>query len=101
MTRLLEVKKEKRDTARRNAVIRALEFELAGALESQGTTLLGFAVKWDAYECLMTIKAVAGGERQVSFVGAGTVIDCILKAVEAARNDRLRWREDIYLPPPT
>ena len=96
MSRQLEQLRELRETKRRDALVRALEFELAGSLETQGTTLLGFAMKFDAYECLMTIKAVAGGERQVAFVGAGSPIDCILKAVQAANADRLRWREDHY-----
>lgn len=98
MSRQLELVQEERETKRRDALVRALEYELAGSLETQGTTLIGFAVKFDAYECLMTIKAVAGGERQVAFVGAGSPIDCILKAVQAASADRLRWREDRYTP---
>lgn len=98
MSRQLELVQEERETKRRDALVKALEYELAGALETQGTTLLGFAVKYDAYECLLTLKAVAGGEKQVSFVGAGSPIDCILKAVQAAKADRLRWREDHYAP---
>jgi len=99
MTRQLEKVKEDRETKRRDALIKCLEYELPGALEMQGTTLIGFAVKYDAYECLMTIKAVAGGERQVAFVGGSSVVDCVLKAVQAAKADRLRWREDRYKPP--
>lgn len=101
MSRLLEVTLEEKETRRRDAFVRALDFELPGLLETQGVTLLGFAVKFDAFECLMTLKADIGGDRQVSFVGAGTIIDCVLKATTAARNDRLRWREDIYLNPQT
>jgi len=98
MTRQLDQIRETRETKRRDALVRALEFELAGSLETQGTMLIGFNVKYDAYECLMTIKADLGGERKVAFVGAGSVIDCILKAVQAAQSDRLRWREDRYKP---
>lgn len=98
MTRQLEQLKELRDTKRRDALIRALEYELPGSLEVKGITMIGFALKYDAYECLMTLKADVGGTRSVAFVGAGTPIDCILKAVQAATNDRLRWREDRYKP---
>ena len=98
MSRQLEQLQEERETKRRDAVIRGLEFELPGALEMQGITMLGFAVKFDAYECLMTIKADVGGVRKVSFVGGGSVVDCILKAVQAAKGERLRWRVDVYKP---
>ena len=94
MSRQLEQLRETRESKRRDALVRALEFELAGTLETQGTTLLGFSLKFDAYECLMTIKADQGGERKVAFIGAGSPIDCILKAVQAAGADRLRWRDD-------
>ena len=94
MSRQLEQIQEERATRRRDAVVRALEFELPGSLETKGITLLGFAMKYDAYECLMTLKADVGGKRQKAFVGAGSPIDCILKAVQAAGADRLRWSED-------
>lgn len=98
MSRQLEQVQEDRETKRREALVRALEYELPGVLEIQGIQLRGFAVKWDAYDCLMTIKAEFAGERQVAFVGGGSVIDCILKAVQAAKYDRLRWKADIYKP---
>ena len=101
MSRVLEQVKEERETARRNALVAALEYKLPGTLETQGITLTGFAVKYDAYECLMTIKADIGGARHVSFVGGGSVMDCIIKSVRAAEADRLRWKEDIYKPSAT
>lgn len=96
MSRQLDQVREERETRRRDALVRALEFELAGALESQGITLIGFAVKFDAYECLLTIKADIGGVRKVAFVGAGSPIDCILKGVQGAKATRLRWKKDVY-----
>jgi hypothetical protein len=96
MSRQVDVVREQRETARRDALVKALEFSLSGALELNGITLLGFAVKYDAYECLLTLKADIGGTRSVSFVGSDSVMNAILKATSAAENDRLRWREDIY-----
>ncbi len=101
MSRQLEQVREERETKRRDALIRCLEYELPGALEMQGTTLIGFAVKFDAYDCLMTLKADAGGERQVAFVGGSGIVDCILKSVQAAKADRLRWKKDVYQAKPT
>lgn len=98
MPRTLEQVSEERETKRRDALVAALEYRLPGSLETQGVTLLGFAVKFDAYECLLTLKADIGGRREVAFVGGASVIDCILRAVNAAANDRLRWREDRYKP---
>lgn len=96
MSRQLDLVREKRETKRRDALVKALEFDLAGSLEMQGIQLIGFAIKFDAYECLMTLKADIGGARQVAFIGSDSVMNAILKAVSAAKNDRLRWREDVY-----
>lgn len=101
MSRQVEQVQEERETKRRDALVKALEYSLPGHLETQGITLLGFAVKYDAYECLMTIKADVGGTRKVAFVGAGSVVDCILKAEQAAAANRLRWKVDIYKPSQT
>lgn len=98
MSRQIDLKRELRETARRDALVKALDFELAGTLDTQGITLLGFAVKYDAWECLLTLKADIGGERNVSFVGSDTVMNCILKSVIYARQDRLRWKLDAYTP---
>lgn len=98
MTRQLDKKKEEKEARRRVALVKALEFELADNLDLAGITLLGFAVKWDAFECLMTVKADIGGVRHVAFVGSDSVINAIIKATVAAKYDRLRWKEDVYKP---
>lgn len=98
MSRQLDLVAEERETRRRNAVVKALEFELEGVLENQGIRLRGFAVNWDAYDCLLVLKAEFDRKRQVAFVGGASPIDCILKCVTAAQYDRLRWKEDIYKP---
>lgn len=96
MSRQLELVKEERETKRRTALVRALEYELPGSLEIQGIVLTGFSMKYDAFECLMTVRADIGGEAQKAFIGAGSPIDCILKCVQAAKADRLRWSKDKY-----
>lgn len=98
MTRQLDLKIEERETRRRDKLVKVLDFELVGTLETQGITPLGFAVKWDAWECLLTMKADIGGVRHVAFVGSDTIINCLIKTVSQAQADRLRWREDIYKP---
>lgn len=96
MSRQLEQKREEQITTRNNQVIKALEFGIVGALESQGIELVGFAFRYDAHNSLMTIKADFGNDRQVAFVGSESIIGCILKAQSDARNDRLVWRADKY-----
>lgn len=96
MSRQLEQKQEEQQTARNNALVRALEYGIVGALEAQGIMLLGFSFKYDAFNCLMTIKADFGNNKQVCFVGSESVIGCILRAQSDARNDGLSWRPDKY-----
>lgn len=96
MSRQLELVTEQRETKRRVALVKALEYELPGSLETKGILLTGFSMKYDAYECLMTLRADIGGVSQKAFVGAGSPIDCILKATAAAKADRLRWSKDQY-----
>jgi hypothetical protein len=96
MSRQLEQVDEDRELRRRQSLVKAMEYGLVGALESQGIELLGLALKWDAFSCLMTLRADVGGVRSVSFVGAETLIDSFLKAAAQARSGALRWRADKY-----
>lgn len=96
MSRQTDIKAEERETARRSALVKALDFGIVGGLESQGIELLGFAIKYDAFNCLLTIKAVVGGTRSVAFVGSDSIINCFLKAASDARNNALNWRADKY-----
>lgn len=96
MSRQLDIEVEARETARRDALVKALEFGIVGSLESQGIELLGIAIKYDAFNCLMTVKAFLGGKKQVAFVGSDSIMNCFLKLYSAARNDALKWRVDKY-----
>jgi len=96
MTRQLEQKQEQRVTARNNALVRALDYGIVGGLESQGIELLGIAIKHDAFNCLLTLKAYVGGEYMVAFIGSDTMINCFLKAESEAKNQTLHWRADKY-----
>ena len=96
MSRQLEQKQEQRETVKRDALIRALEFGLTGALQNQGIELLGFAMKIQPFNCLLTLKADVQGKRSVCFVGSDTVINCFLKADSMASNHSLQWRADQY-----
>lgn len=96
MSRQIEIEVEQRETARRDALVKALEYRIVGSLESQGIHLLGFAFKYDAFNCLMTIKAVVNETASVCFIGSDSVMNCILKADSEASRHTLRWRADKY-----
>lgn len=96
MTRQHDIKAEERESARITQLVKALEFELVGALESQGMELRGFAVRYDAFNCLMTIKVDFQGDRKVAFVGSDTIMNCIIKASNDASYHRLKWSLDKY-----
>lgn len=96
MTRHLDVKVEERETAKRDALVRALEFGIVGALSTQGIELMGLSIKYDAFNCLLTLKADVAGVRSVSFVGSDTMVNVLLKADSMAANEVLKWRPDQY-----
>lgn len=88
------VSSSKEENKRNKTVIKALDSMLFDELEFDGITLQGFAMKFDAYQCLMTLKAIKNGNAEVAFVGSDTASNCILKALSMASDRRLRWRED-------
>lgn len=94
----LEVGLEERATSQRKleAVYRALEFELAGSVEAGGSILIGLSAKMSAWDCLLTLRAVQGGDKVVCFVGSDSLANCFLKAVRDAQQDMLRWKPDQY-----
>lgn len=96
MSRLNDLNGEERETARRVALIKALEFNLVDALHNQGATLLGFAIRYDEFSCLMTLKVDINGVKCVSFIGSDTIMNCLLKADSEAAGNRLKWRADKY-----
>jgi len=96
MTRQLDLEHEVRETARRDQLIKALEYGIAGAIEHQGATWLGFAIKYSPFDCLMTIKADFDSGRMIAFVGSDTITNCINKAYHDASRNALRWKPDQY-----
>jgi hypothetical protein len=96
MSRQLEQKLEERDTKKRDALFKALEYGLPGALEFQGISLRGVAIRYSAFDCLMTIKAYVGEKPKVSFISSDTMVNCILAADAAARRGSLTWSKDKY-----
>lgn len=96
MSRQLDIKREERTEKKHKALIRALEFGLVGALESQGMELHGFTLRYDPFNVLITLRADIDGVRSVAHVGSDTIVNCILKAEMEAGRHTLRWNKCKY-----
>jgi len=96
MSRQLEQLAEERTAKRHKEIVRAVEFELVGALAAAGAEVQGFSVKMGDFECLMTVRATIGGVAMVAFIGAEDLGGAMIKLIRAARRDKLVWREDKY-----
>lgn len=94
MTTQLDKVIEARQTARHDALVRAIEYDLQGSVAHSGGELKGFNVIIGEEESLVVLKGLVGGVLQVAFVGSETIASAICKAVTMAKQDRLRWKED-------
>lgn len=97
MVDTLQVVGEKKRLAYQDALVKALEFELEGAVAHAGAILTGFSVKMGDDEVLVTLRAVLAGRAQIAFIGAGSLPDALLKVVREAMVDKLQWRDDKYV----
>lgn len=96
MTRQLEQEQEIQQTKRNKALVRAIEYELAGAVAHSGGDLQGFSVKLGGYETLVTLRVILAGRPQISFVGSSNLGEALLKCVRLAKSDKLNWRDDKF-----
>lgn len=96
MSRQLDLEQEVRESKRRDALIKALDYGIVGALQTKGIELLGLSLKYDAFNCLLTIRAEKAGARCVAFVGSDSIINCFLKAESDASRGALKWKEDSF-----
>lgn len=96
MSRQLEIEAERRTAARNSTLIKALEFGIVGALESQGLSLLGIAIKYSDYDVLLTLKVDAEGKRLVAFIGSDTIPNAFLKLYGAIQRNDVHYRIDQY-----
>lgn len=96
MSRQLEQAGE--DKARRRAMklARILDGELDSAIRRAGGELLGFSVRLEGWDCLLTLRVRLAGRRQIAFVGSETLGGALLKAVDLAKRDKLAFKADKY-----
>lgn len=96
MTRQLEALKEQRQAKQDSALLKAVDYELEGAIGRNGGTLNGFSVKFGDEDYLVTLRATFPAGAQIAFVGGSTLGGVLVKAVREAMADRLSWREDRF-----
>lgn len=72
---------------------------LEHTVESTFGILTGFSAKMSGADVLLTLRATADGKRWVSFVGAETLANALLKATREARSGKLNWRPDRWQQP--
>lgn len=98
LSRQLEQQTEERDTKRRDALYKTLEFDLAGVIAFGGGELTGFAMNYEEFSCLVVLKADFEGKNMVSFIYSDTMTNCLLRAVSLGKNNRLKWKLDVWRP---
>lgn len=98
MTRQLDLAQEEQTRKYHAALANALDYGIVGMLQAQDIELLGMSIKHDAFNCLLTVKAVRLGTASVCFIGSDSIAGCFLKLVSDGRRDELHWRKDKYAP---
>lgn len=96
MSRQLDQQHEEKVTKRNLQVTNALDYGVAGSIESMGGELSNYTIYHDAFECMIVLKVKFGNRHRVAFVFSETVTSCILKCVRDAQHDRLKWKADKY-----
>lgn len=96
MSRQLEKVREERSGRRDAAIVKAVEYALVGAVAHSGGVLEGFSAKLSGGDCLLVLRVVLAGKKQITFVGAETLGDALLKAVRLGERDKLKYKPDRF-----
>jgi len=85
-----EVERQKKATR----LLRVCDGGFAGKIRKSGGVLTGFSVKVGDEDYLMTIRAEYDGNKVISWVGASSLQNLLLKAYREAARENLRWKAD-------
>ena len=96
MTRQLEQEWEDRKRREVNELAMLVDGGLEAAVAHAGGVLTGFSIRLNSGDCLMTMRVVLAGRRQIAFVGSDTLGNVLRKATREARKDGLTFRDDKY-----
>jgi hypothetical protein len=73
-----------------------LDHGLSGTIAYQGGELTGFSMKIGNVDFLITLRAYFPAGHRISWVGAASMVECILKAERLAAEGGLSWAKDKY-----
>lgn len=96
MPRLDEAPVEQKQERQANELFKALDYGLVGAIGHLGGKLLGFSMRVEEWECLLTLRVEFDYGRKVCFVASSDIQNTLRKAYREARDNKLKWREDRY-----
>lgn len=98
MSRQLDLARETKERERRDTLVKAIEYGLVGALQSQGMTFRGFSIRYRDFDCFMVVKAEIDERWLVAYVATDSIMNCLLKSYQEARSETLHWARDKYQP---
>jgi hypothetical protein len=96
MSRQLEQIQEQRTARMHLSLVKAIEYDLVGAVGHTGGELRGFSVRLGEWETLVTLRAKFPAGAMIAFVGSETLMQAILKCVREAKSDKLSWKPDRF-----
>jgi hypothetical protein len=91
---------EEENAERRSREAKRLQLVCEGGLErvveGLGARLTGFSCKANESDYLITLRAEFDSGKMISFVGASTLANALLKAYRSAGRNELRWKVDTW-----
>lgn len=95
----LEDERTQLDVSRRAGKLEeVLDHGLAGSIAYQGGELTGFSMKVGNADYLVTLRAYFPAGHRVSWVGAKSMTEVLLKSERLAASGQLDWGKDKYKP---
>lgn len=88
---------ESRHAKERQDALMSMYGGLYDAISLSGGELYGISLKFNAVECLMTLRGQFSSGPMVSFVGSEDIAGCFCKAMREASGERLHWRDDHFV----
>lgn len=90
----LDVLLDRRMKLEREATLLAVYGGLEDGVSRAGGELVGLSVKFNGFDCLLTLKAAFPAGMMVGFVGGSDLARVLQKGAAEAARDTVKWRED-------
>lgn len=90
----LDVELDRRMKLEKEASLLAVYGGLEKGVEHAGGVLVGLSVKFNGFDCLLTLKAEFPSGMMVGFVGGEDLAQVLRKAASETVRDGVKWRED-------